>query len=97
VNQGTSQVDSESESADSGLKVSVNLDFPTEDDSEDLDNQYIRRNPTGQPRHNILDQLLTVEVNTPRSQHRKHRCRGVGCTKTWQPRVVMLWPWAGSA
>lgn len=78
------QVDLESADSSSGLKVSVNLDFPTED--EDLDNQYIYRNPTGRPRHNILDQL-TVEINTPRSQHRKHRCRGVGCTKTWQPRA----------
>ena len=46
-------------------RLQVNLDPPTED--EDLD-QDIHRNPTGQPRQNILDQL-TVEVNTPRSQH----------------------------
>jgi hypothetical protein len=68
----------------SGLEVShgvqVNLDPPTEDEED------IHRNSTGRPRQNILDQL-TVEVNTPRSQHRKHRCRGKGCTKTWQPRA----------
>lgn len=77
------QVDSES---GLGLQVSVNLDPPT--DEEDLVDQDILRNPTGRPRQNILDQL-TVEVNTPtsRSQHRKHRCRGAGCTKTWQPRA----------
>ena len=73
----------EEKKVNSGLQVSVNLDPPTDD--EDLD-QDIHRNPTGRPRQNILDQL-TVEVNTPRGQHRKHRCRGVGCTKTWQPRA----------
>jgi hypothetical protein len=63
-----------------GVQVNLPVDPPTEDEED------IHRNTTGRPRQNILDQL-TVEVNTPRSQHRKHRCRGKGCKKTWQPRA----------
>lgn len=41
----------------------------------------------GRPRLDVLD-ILTVELRTSRSErHRKYRCAGIGCTKTWQPRT----------
>ncbi|KAF8060837.1 ribonuclease H-like domain-containing protein [Lyophyllum atratum] len=41
--------------------------------------------PTGRPRMNELD-TLTVELKSERGSHRKYRCAGVGCSKTWEPR-----------